>query len=359
MNRLAAALASLVGPAALATLSPTAVAEGPSRTVVVLQMPAADEVTTEARTRVQGELEAAGFRVVLLPSNRENAEHDVETAGDALSPLGAFAIFARSEEGGAVAEIWVSDRLRQKTVIQRASLAAAHHERQSEILAVRAVELLRASFAEFWMQPKPQPAISPTPPEPRRPESRSVPPNPDSPSRVTAFAAGVGVGAGVGMLDGLRDSPPLWVPAARISYGWESGFSIGVAFHGLGPAATLDAPAGTAKVEEQLATADLAKTWWPRWPVVPFVCGGIGAQHVHVSGSAAAPYAGETADDWALVTDAGLGAAVPLRGGFSVVIETRGVLAWPPTVVRIAQGDAGFFGAPSVLVDAGILGVVP
>lgn len=356
MNRLAAGLASFVAMA-----PKPALADGPSRTVVVLQMRSTDEVTTEASARVQGELEAAGFRVVLLPSDRANAEHDVETAGDDLSPLGAFAIFARSEEGGTVAEIWVSDRLRQKTVIQRASLPAAHHERQSEILAVRAVELLRASFAESWMQPKP-PAASTPPPEPKPPEGpigRSNPVSAVGPARPTAFAAGVGIGVGIGMLDGWRDSAPLWVPAARVGYGWESGLRIGAAFHGLGPAMTLDASAGTAKVEEQIATADVVKTWWPHWPVVPFVCGGIGAQHIHVSGSASAPYAGETADDWALVTDAGLGAAVPLGGSFSVVIETRAVLAWPPTVVRIAQGDAGFFGAPSVLVDAGILGVVP
>jgi hypothetical protein len=367
MNPLAAGLVSLVA------LTPIfAAADGPPRTVVVLQVPSTDAVTTEARTRVQGELKAAGFHVVLLPSDRATAAADVETAGSELSPLGAFAIFAHPEAGGAVAEIWVSDRLRQKTVIQRASLTEADHDRESEILAVRAVELLRASLAEFWLQPKPSAPAPPTLPEEPRPaqpakpaESPRASENPraapvtSSLSRGPAFAAGIGVGVGVGMLQGFRDSAPVWVPAALVSYGWENGLSVGVAFHGLGPAATLDASAGTAKVEEQIATADVVKTWWPRWPVVPFVCAGLGVQHVRVSGSATTPYAGETADDWAVLTDAGLGAAVSIRGGVSFVVQTRGLVAWPPTVVRIAQDSAGFFGAPSLLVDAGILGVVP
>jgi hypothetical protein len=359
MNWVAAGLLSLVA------LAPThASADGPSRTVVVLQVPSKDDVTTEATTRVQGELEAAGFRVMLLPSDPESAARDVETAGGDLSPLGAFAIFTRPEEGGAVAEIWVSDRLRQKTVIQRASLTVTHHERQSEILAVRAVELLRASLAEFWMQPppSPQPPGPPgsAPPEPKTGEALDKsPPTPANPSRATAFAAGIGIGVGMGMLEGFRESTPAWVPMARVSYGWENGFSMGLAFHGLGPAVALNAAAGSAKVEEQLATAEVVRTWWTHWPVVPFVAAGIGLHHVHATGSAVAPYAGVTADGWALLTDAGIGAAVPIRGGFSLFLQTRGVVAWPPTVVRIAQAEAGLFGAPSVLVDAGILGVVP
>lgn len=359
MNWVAAGVLSLVA------LAPTpAAADGPSRTVVVLQVPSKNDVTTEARTRVQGELEAAGFRVVILPSDPESAARDVETAGGDLSPLGAFAIFTRPDEGGAVAEIWVSDRLRQKTVIQRASLTVTHHERQSEILAVRAVELLRASLAEYWMLPPPsaQAQVSPAPLPPPPPEPKAGDPpdkSPPTPVNSIAFASGIGIGVGMGMLEGFRESTPAWVPMARVSYGWENGLSMGLAFHGLGPAVTLNAAAGSAKVEEQLATAEVVKTWWPHWPVVPFVGAGIGAQHVHATGSAAAPYAGENVDGWAFLTDAGLGAAVPIRGGFSFVLETRGVVAWPPTVVRIAQGDAGLFGTPSVLVDAGILGVVP
>jgi len=356
MNRLAAGPVSLV--ALVATI---ATADGPPRTVVVLQVPSADDVTTEARTRVEGELRAAGFRVSLLKSTREAAPRDVETAGGELSPLGAFAIFAHPEEGGAVAEIWVSDRLRRKTIIQRANLSETHRDRESEILAVRAVELLRASLAEFWMQSTPPTSGAPSPAEPKRAEGPGT--NPTAlnarPTTAGAFAAGIGVGVGVGMLDGFRDSTPVWVPAALVSYGWQNGLSLGVEFHGLGPAATVGASAGTAKVEQQLVTADVVKTWWPYWRIVPFVCAGVGAQHVHASGSAAAPYAGEAADDWAFLTDAGLGAALSVRSGFSLVIRTRGVLAWPPTVVRIAQSEAGYFGAPSVLVDAGILGVVP
>jgi hypothetical protein len=160
-------------------------------------------------------------------------------------------------------------------------------------------------------------------------------------------------------MDGFRDVGPIWLPALLFVYGREDGLSVQLGLRGLGPAVTLGAPAGVAKVEEQLVSVDAVKTWWPRARVVPFVCAGLGAQHVHVSGTGVGPYAGANAEEWSLLTTAGLGAAVPVYSGLSLVVQTRAALAWPPTEVRIADVDAGHFGSPSLLAEADILGVFP
>jgi hypothetical protein len=357
MSRAAAWVAALVALAPVTAAAAGAITADGSHTVVVLRAPHADEVTAEATARVQGELGAAGFHVVVLPVASESARTEVETAGSDLAPVGAFAIFVRAEEGGGVAEIWVSDRVRQRTVVERARLTETDHERESEVLAVRAVELLKASLAELWLQP---PVTVPPPPAPPPPIVRAPPEPPKRAAQVrAAFASGIGLGVGAGMMAGFRDVGPIWLPALFFIYGEERGLSVHLGFHGLGPAVTLTAAAGTAKVDEQLVSVDVVKTWWPRARLVPFASAGVGAQHVHVNGTAAAPYAGATADPWSLLTTAGLGAALPLYSGLSLVAQTRFALAWPPTAVRIADADAGHFGTPSLLVDADMLGVFP
>ena len=330
-----------------------------SRTVVLLRSNASDEVTTEATARVEGELGAAGFHVEIVAPIGADARQELETAGSALHAIAAFAIVVHPSGSHAIAEIWVSDRLKQTTVIQRAELTGSDHQRRAEILAVRAVELLKASLAELWIQPSaPLPPPPPPPPaEPSRPPHIETP-VPQPPVRA-AFTAGPGVGIGAGLLEGFGSAGAVWAPAVIVSYGWQSGVALQLDLHGLGPTTVLNAPAGTARIEEQFGTFDLLKTWWPRWPVAPFLCAGVGAQHVHVSGDANVPYQGTTTDTWAPITSAGLGAAIPVHSGISVVLRGRGVLAWPATEVHLAQIDAGQFGGPSMLIDAHVLGVFP
>jgi hypothetical protein len=359
MNRGAARVLSvlaIVGQAGIAEAG----APEQARTVVVLRSVNSDAVTTEATARVEGELGAAGFHVAVLPLppsplDSDSARQAVETAGAELAPTGAFAILVYPEDRGVTAEIWVSDRLRQKTVVQRARLTEIDHERESEILAVRAVELLKASLAEFWVAPEPAP---PAPAPPIAPVEKPAAPAPVS-ARRTAFAAGIGIGVGVGVLDGFREVGVQWMPTLLASYGWQDGTALQLGLHGLGPNARLAAAHGTASIEEQFATLDVQKTWWPRWPVVPLACAGLGVHHVHVAGTGVPPYVGMTIDDWALLTTAGIGAGIPIYSGLSVVAESRVALAWPPTEVRIGPSDAGRIGGPSLLIDANVFGVFP
>lgn len=357
-------------PRAASLLSLLAVAAGAGRasavtgeaapavhTVVVLRSADSDAVTTEATARVQGELGAAGFRVAVLPfspsaQDPDSARHAVETAGAELAPTGAFAIFVHPEEHGATAEIWVSDRVSQRTVVETAQLTQVDHVRESEILAVRAVELLKASLAEFWVEPAPPAAPRPTSKSIEKPVAPPV-------ARPRAFAAGFGLGVGVGVLDGFREIGALWMPTVLVSYGWEHGAALQLGFHGLGPAAMVSSTFGSATVDEQFATVDVMKTWWPRWPVVPLACAGVGVHHVHVSGSGVGPYKGTSGDNWSPLTSLGLAAGVPLYSGLSVMAQARAVVAWPPTAIRIAQADAGHVGGPSLLLEANVFGVFP
>jgi hypothetical protein len=354
------AAAWMVALAAVAPEGPAAAQGIASPTVVVLRPPSTEGVAAEATARVQGELGAAGFHVVVLPVAGRATRTDLETAGGDIAPVGAFAIFVHPEGAVQVAEIWVSDRMRSRTIVESAHLTDADRGRASEVLAVRAVELLRASLAELWLQPPPAPTVPAAPPAPETRSTASIERAPAVAAR-PAFGAGLGLGAGVGAMAGVaaHEAGPILLPSLYVVYGNDSGGSLQLALRGLGPAVTLSAAAGTAKVEEQLASLDVVKTWWPRWRIVPFVGAGAGLQHVRVTGSGVAPYEGSTADDFSFVTSAGVGAAFPVYSGLSLVAQSRAVVAWPPTAVRIGGVDAGHFGEPSLLVDAAVLGVFP
>jgi hypothetical protein len=377
-------------------------ADAQAPTVVVLRGPTSNQATSEAAVRVEGELTAAGFRVKVLPFASNDTEGSLESAGREFSPVAAFAIFARSSDsdGRSVAEIWVTDRVRQKTVIQRAQLGHGNQNRESEILAVRAVELLKASLVELWAPEGAStgPAALPAPPPPtlsasaatnpggpastapksatpdaatplqdpsRRAESapraaESAPATDEPPAAGkprAPFASGLGVGVGGGVMESFGAVQEAWSPTVLVSYGWPRGLGIRATFSGLGPSLTLRAAAGTAQIEQELVTLEAVQAFWPKGAVVPFVCAGAGGLHVRVDGSGVGPYRGNSSDEWSVVTSAGVGAGIPLFPHLSFVAQARGVLALPPTTVQIASADVGHIGGPSLRLDAGVLGV--
>ncbi len=360
-------------------------ADRPAPTVLVLRGPTSDEATSEAAVRVEGELTAAGFRVKVLPLAGVDTESDLESAGHEFSPVAAFAIFARAPEGDgrSVAEIWVTDRVRQKTVIQRAQLGHGNQNRESEILAVRAVELLKANLIELWTPTgaSPPPASAPSPPspppvpvpaqsairEPIPPPSETASRAGDTPVRAAEepvparprapFGSGLGIGLGAGMTESFGAVREAWAPTALLSYGWPVGFGLRATFSGLGPSLTLEANEGSARVYQQLATLEAVQAFWPKGVVVPFVCAGAGALHVRVEGTGNAPYRGNSSDGWSVTASGGGGVGVPLFPQLSFVAQARAVVAWPPTSVEIASTEVGRIGGPSLRFDAGLLGV--
>ncbi len=332
-------------------------ADAAAPTVVLLRPTESNELTTEALVRVKGELEAAGFDVVFLPLfEGGDAKRELETAGQDRSPVAAFALFvAPAESGASIAEIWVSDRVRQKTVIQRTTLSETDPARGSVILAVRAVELLKVNLAGYWAPTAPLTAPSPAAARP----APLAPPRDATPIPRAPFASGLGAGVGVGAMESFGAMGVSWAPDIMVSYGWSNGWGVRAHLLGLGPSTTLSATQGTARIDAQLATIEVTKAWWPRAAVVPFLFAGAGAQHDHVVGTALLPYLGHSSDNWSFATSAGVGVGVPVVSVLSFLLQAGGVAAWPSSTVNIANAEVGRVGAPALVVDGGLMGVLP
>src|SRR6478736_2665707 len=144
----------------------TAARAEPRYRVVLLRPGATDDVTSDALARVRGELTAGGFEVVETGAPAAlDVRTALETVGRELNPIAAFAIVP--SPGGNSAEIWVCDRMAGKSVIQSVRLdptGKPGEPSRSVVLAVEAVELLKASLAQYWLASTPRPQQPEGPP---------------------------------------------------------------------------------------------------------------------------------------------------------------------------------------------------
>ena len=352
---------------------------------VVLLRPAHPSAqAAEAIVRLRGELLAAGYAVELM----DVPEHGVRAAMyPPARPAGAdavVALFGDVPQGPGL--LWVTDRATGKTVT-RPIPHDSEGSRGAQILSVRALELLRASFLEAAMAPPappkaplaaagrpampPAPASSPTEAAraPAVPDSRTTSPaaasaaKPDEPVAVPpavkrtaapvpgAAPARMALEAGGLVLGSLDGMPPAVLPLLRATLvparQWPLFARVTVA--GLGTRARVNSAQGNAEVSHQLALAEVSWVFrlGRRWqPVVSLGAGGtyVSAQGLAVNGGAA----GRTASTWAFVADAGAGLHVALGPRLQLAAEFHAEVDAPYPAVRYLGTNLATEGRPTL-----------
>jgi len=318
---------------------------------VVLLLPAvADDVTVDALARVRGELTAAGFDVVERASDPAlDVRRALETVGREVDPIGAFAIVRAA--GADTAEIWVCDRMAGKSVIQSVRLDAAGAPGRpsgSVVLAVQAVELLKASLAQYWLASERRRAAAPAAPP-------VAPPTP-----VAYVTAGIAVEAGVSWLDNLGAVTPSWQPVLRASYGGTRGWAGRVTIAGLGTDATAAAAEGTAQIQQGFGALEIVRAFRAGPYLQVLASLGGGAYRARVTGVATGPrsYTSTVTSSWSGLAVAGVGLLIPIgsvHSHFAVAADGQGAVTWPDNVIRIVGNEVGRTGRPALLVSAGAL----
>ena len=374
----------------------TAVANGPpphELSVLLLRPAHPSPVAAEAIVRLRGELLAAGYAVELADvpehgSVRTAMEPPARTAGtDAV-----VALFGDDAQDPGL--LWVVDRATGKSVT-RPIPHDAEGPRSAQILSVRALELLRASFLEAALAPAgatPRgrvPTASPPSAEGGRAAIAAPAPATVGAVRTTAApsppaegtrAQGPGAGlaiAGVaappahgppraaleagglvlGSLDGV---PPVLLPLLRATLvpvvRWPLRARVTVA--GLGTRARVNGPEGDADVSHQLALAEalwvfrLARRWQP------FLSVGAGAAYVSARGvpqAGTAGPAGRTASAWAFAADAGAGLHVALGEHLQLAGEVHVEGDAPYPAIRSLGKELATEGRPTLLASLSVV----
>jgi hypothetical protein len=307
-----------------------------SALVVLVRPTAQSTVVSEAITRIRGELIADGFEVSIVdaPAGADPASvlARADRQASAAATLGLFL-----QPDASAAELWVVDRLTNKTVVRRVEIDRSSVGSAPEVLARRSVELLRASLLEILVDAKRRPLASPTP---RAQASRWAaqalePPQPHW---------GVEVGAQV--LGGFGGVGPAIMPVLRGRVVVSDRFAARLTVSGLGTRPHVQAAEGTATVSQALGLlegiVELAPQSWLR----PAVSLGAGAYHISAEGSAAWPYEAFDPGRWAFAADVGTGLGLSLGSSFAICLEGHATLVTPRPVIRFVEVETAEIKSP-------------
>jgi hypothetical protein len=358
--------------------APTAPAEGePGGNVIAVIAPAgADAAVNEALSRFKGEASAVGFAVVVLPGMASPAATaaamaaQMEVAARAASAVATVAFVVGGDSRAL--DVWFTDRHTGKTVLGHIAVERETGGRASGVLAVKAVDFLRARLIDFLATrpalPGPATVAPPSGPALLRSPSRSPPPSPPPPSppppspspsssssRADASghpAARFGLALGVGLLHSLQGLGTTIVPVLRAAFVLGGRSALRVTLVGLGTRTTARrVMGGAASVRQDLATLDWVVTLGERW-LRPRLTVGAGIFLVTGEGVAAAPYVGRGAEGVSFAAAASAGTCVALGGRWWLTAEAGAFWLVPEAQVTIAGLDGGRTGRPGLSLTA-------
>jgi hypothetical protein len=315
--------------------------------VAVVRTDSSDRLMRDASTRLRAELDGAGFEVIEVDRAPGDSRAQVEAAAGSA---GSFATVALNRASfGAFADVWISDHLTGKTVVRRLEVTEASNA--AAVLAIRALELLRASLLEMAEPARAtEPALAPPADvlhwvEPVLPKSTAWPRD---------FFAGPALGVSVLGLQGMQGLGLALGPSLRVSYGlgrqWFGRLSLAGPLVGPEPARA----EGRASVRQEFAALDLGFATSAR-RFAGFGWLGAGVFHLHTAGSAASPFRATRDDVVSFLASGGLGALARLGPRTAVSAELGLLWLLPHPVVVIAGKDAGSAGVPSISFAVGVL----
>lgn len=323
-------------------------AEGARSRVTVVRAASSDPLIREANTRLRAELAAAGFDVLDVDGPAGSVRDEVESTSEATK---SFATVAIERAGtGASADVWISDLVTGKTVVRR--LRVGSESNAAAVLAIRALELLRASLLEVTVP------VSEAPDEAAR---RAAPPDvvswaePKTKARGPSHPlAGTSMAVGVFVLHSLQSIGPSLGPVARVARGIGPRVfgRLSLASAVVGP--RVHAEGGEASVQQHFGSLELGWVADTR-PVVAFAWAGIGAYYLRTSGEAEAPFRASSAGVVSALGTVGVGGLVRLGRGVTLSADVAAIGLVPQPVVVIANHDAGTAGAPSLAAALSLL----
>jgi len=329
-------LASLFALVALTILLLARSSRAESALVVLVRPSAESAVVGEAITRIRGELIADGFDVSIIdaPLGADPAS----VLGRAEQQTGAAAtlgLFLRAD--ASAAELWVIDRLTNKTVVRSVEMTKSPVASAPEVLARRSVELLRASLLEILVDAQKRPADKPAP---RAQASRWVA------QALEPRRSNWGVEAGAQVLAGFGGVGSAVMPVGRVRVVLSERFAARLTVSGLGTRPRVDTAEGTATVSQEIGLLEWIGEISPRSWLKPSVSLGAGAYHIGVAGNAAWPYAGLDGGRFVFAADAGAGLALSLTSSFALSLEGHATVVTPRPVIRFLEVETAEIRSP-------------
>jgi hypothetical protein len=288
--------------------------------LVVVALPAnANRAILEALNRLRGEAISVGFEVRFVDAATESMtleQLDGLTSG--LRPAAVVA-FAGPEGGAKTAhslDVWFLDRTSGKTSV--AHLIAEEYDdaadRSEVVLAVRAVDFIRARMFD---------TLAGRQAEPARPEAR-----PEGARLRRNY-----LGAGIGVLAGTSGFSPSLAPQIEAGYRWSEWGRVGVTAFGFGTQAQNSDGSRRVNLDPRFLGASLTLLGGAWRRLRPMLEVGAGEFWVRVRGEAQFPDVGLTYTKSSPGADVAIGLAVEILP--RLVLEVRAGTLWLQRRVKI------------------------
>jgi hypothetical protein len=308
--------------------------------VVVLDPAVPSTEVQRCLTRIREELAAGGFEVETLdPGPRTDPLSIAKAMKDQLGAIAVIALIG--DPAAASAELWVLDRVGTPAQIHRIPAPVGDPEQVPEILAIRTIEVLRASALKQLVESS-RPAAAPTP---RAPVGAPSVPNGVSVSPSPAF----GIETGLALLDSIGGPGAAFIPVIRLraQLGRMIFLRLGVA--GLGSRPTVATSIGSASVSQAFGLVEAGLALRPGRRLQPLLTVGGGALRVDEVGQGVPPLQGVEGGRFAGIIDGGIGLGARLAPNLALVAEAHGFVAFPHPTIRFVDITAATIGRPALV----------
>jgi hypothetical protein len=304
---------------------------GPAPALVVVALPAeAEPAIIEALNRLRGEATSVGFEVRLVSSASDALSlPELESLWAGLKPA-AVVTFARPAGGGHAPhalEVTFLDRGSGRSTVAHldAGEVAEGQERADVIVAVRAVDFIRARMFDALAG--------------RRVESAPPPPPPPPAARVARFD----LAAGLAVLGVPAGFSPSLAPQLAAGYRPAAWLRLGFTAAGFGSEPSRATSAGSVNLAQWFVGA--TATWLgPRWRrLQPAVELGGGEHWLTVRGDGLAPYTGQSVTLTSLAGLAAAGLAVEILP--TLALEARGGTLWLQNEAKVNGTKEDYLGS--------------
>ncbi len=307
--------------------------------VLLVEPPPGDSAISEAFNRLRAELLLQDFEVEVL--DVDGRKLTLEELEDAAQRADAFAAVALNRHGrGADADVSIADRVTGKLTLRRLAISAGQDS--PRVLAVRAVDLLRASLRELSPDERPPLDVVGVAAQPAPPEVRAF----TEPARFVVGAAATALISPRDVSNGYGPSLTFWLQAtARLQ--------LGALLVGPLVGARYRSPRGDAVVRQELAQVRasfnlLAPGRLELGPVL-----GVGVYHLQAQGDVQAPLSAQSATVWSLAASGGAEARLALSQALSLGASLTGLLLTPRPVLAVESASEEL-GQPLLMASVGL-----
>jgi hypothetical protein len=306
---------------------------------------------TETLGRISGELASAGFTTEIVDEPFvDGAAHQPARAWlEQLATRRGFdAVVAILGDGSADSvEVWVVDKVTGKTVVRTVRLGLAD-ERMPTTVSVRAIELLRSSFAEIDLRTTDLPGSPSTVPSPVVVQFVQKGRQANRPER---FGLELG---GIATMGFDRVGPAL-LPFAALDWAIDSSFGAQATLAGLGTRPTVASQEGSAQIAQAFGLLGMRYSLGAFRLMRPFLVLSAGALHTDVEGRTDIAVNQERqTDKWSFLLDAGLGTWLQLRDRLFVSTSLHAQVGEPRLAIRFVDQVVAGSGGPNVLVNLSV-----